>query len=282
MSCLIAFADDSLEGWLSAYLTEHDLSKSTQAAYRCAVAQYLSFDPGASVRGMGQRLSEFVEHRSRTGSPRTTAFYRRVLLTLLRAGEDAGIAEVPRVVRRVRLPQLQPRALTLAEIKLLLAATYRQSHGPTQRAAILLSYDTAFRRGDVFRARWSDVTDGVIRLVISKTGRLECRQLRPTTIEACRAIGDCTDRLVPWPFNWSSWHKAWRKLARDAGLANVAESGLQMLRRSAASYLARDGRDPALILGHSPKSGRLAEEFYVDSRIAGTLPPLPPPIDGAQ
>lgn len=277
---MIAFGDAGLSAWLEQYLTEHDLSRSSCATYRCAVNQYLRFDPGSSVRGMGQRLSEFVQVRSEVGSRRTAACYRRVLLTLLRAGEQAGIAEVPTVVRRVRLPQLRPRALTLDEIRRLLDATERQPHGRTQRAAILLTYDSAFRRGDVFRAAWSDVgPDDVIRLVISKTGRLECRQLRPATIDACREVTNGSGRLVPWNWNWSSWHKAWRKLARDAGLSEVAESGLQMIRRSAASYLKRDGFDPAAILGHSAKSGRLADEFYIDRRIADSLPPLPPPIE---
>jgi hypothetical protein len=60
---------------------------------------------------------------------------------------------------------------------------------------------------------------------------------------------------------------------------NIPKAGLQMIRRSAASYAQRDGANPAAILGHSPNSGNLAERYYLDPSIADEPPPLPPPIE---
>jgi integrase len=260
------------------YATEHEIARGTVGVMRAAIRAFERWKGRpATLADLAKEINEFLIDLSR-GNRQTANCYRRILVTLLNKGDRMGVVERPKVVRHVRLADLVPRAFTDDELRRLCEATVHHRYGPYLLAAIRLTFDTALRRGDIFRVRWSEVNDRrLLTTTARKTGRRVTRQIRPSTIVALAAIRDPSDnRLIPWPFaHWTTWRISFRELCRAAKIA-VRRPGLQMIRRSAASYLKRDGKDPAQILGHSAKSGDLAGAYYIDPSIAETTAPLAP------
>jgi len=269
----------TLKTWLRLFLLERALSPSSAKAYATAVNSFLKWSgQGTTVQQAADSLSGFVAWRIATGSPYTTFFYRRALLTILRQAEDRGLCVIPRKVRGVRLPALQPKGFSDAEIRMLLCFA-----DPWQRAAILLVRCAAPRRGDVFRVRWSQVSPtGVLRFIMNKPGERHAVQLWPEVIAACEAIrcpGD--ERLISWPTTMSNWHKRWERLGRRAGV-DVNGRGLQAIRRTTSSLVAKEKGDyaAAKLLGHSPASGVLVfQKFYRVGEIVDEIAPQPPPLE---
>lgn len=258
-----------LHDLIDLYAAARDIAPVTICQYRCAVNRFAAWlGDVPTVADLAERINPFVAHLS-LGNRQTARAYRIALVALLRS---TGRMEA---VRRVKVSDLIPRAFTHQELRSL-----RRHATPRQLAAIDLAYDTGLRRGDLFTVRRSQVDQHcVLRLVASKTGQRLVRRLRPATLALCEAIavpGD--DRLLPTPYrSWTEWQKGFRRLAKRAGIV-VTKPGLQMVRRSAASYVKRAGGNASEFLGHSPASGDLASRFYLDPTLCDEPPPLPPPI----
>lgn len=260
-------------------IVERDVSLATTKAWLTSVRALVRWAGEVTPQEACDKLSEFVAFRSTTGSPYTASFYRRTLVAILRHGEELGLCTLPKKVRRVRIPEHEPIGFTDLEIRLLLSFA-----NPMQRAAILLVRFAALRRGDVFRVRWSQIGgDGVLRLVMGKSGRRHAVYLPPEVLVACetiRSAGD--DRLIPFCSNMSSWNKQWLRLGRRSGV-NVRRRGLQAIRRSAASLVARDHNEveAAKLLGHANGSGvNVFRKFYRVGQILDKPPATPPSIAG--
>lgn len=267
---------------LSSYIRSRPLTTRTEMNYAAAVRQFERWlGRPATLADLARLGNDYVHFRVIGGeidgvpvaaSRTTAAGHRAVLATLMRFA--VGQKWCRRVtLRPIRKPRIIPHALLLDEIRRLLAHAT-----PRQRAAILLCFDTGFRRSDVFAARWSNLYQRGNRVyicwVVQKTGRVETRELRPETVAACEAIrrpGD--DRLVPGPKSASNWTSRWQRLGARAGV-DVRHRGLQAVRRSGASYLAASGRSAKKYLGHATDG--LAERHYIDPRIAADVPDLPP------
>lgn len=270
---------------LKAYLRSRPLSVRTERNYAAVVAQFERWLgrrgtlPDLAVRG-----DEYIEFRILGGkingeaisaSKMTAAGHRGVLATLmLFAVRQKWCRKV--TLRPIRKPRIIPNALLLAEIsKLLKHAT------PRQRAAILLCFDTGFRRSDLFAAKWSETfrngDETLISRVVQKTGRVETRRLRRETVAALEVIRKPgSEYLLPGPRSVSNWTARWQHLGARAGV-DTKRRGLQAVRRSGASYLAANGQSAMKYLGHSTPG--LAERHYIDPRIASDIPDLPPPLD---
>lgn len=268
---------------LGVLAAERDVAPSTLRAWYTATRAFVRWcgDKLATPQTVCDRLSEFVAWRASFGSPYSASFYRRTLMGLLRQAEERGLCTLPKRVRPVRIPEHEPVGFSDDEIRMLLCFA-----DPMQRAAILLVRCAALRRGDVFRVRWNQVaSDGVLRLVMGKSGRRHSVRLWPEVLDACQQIrlgGD--DRLIPYQHNATSWAKAWRKLGERAGVS-VKDRGLQAIRRSAASLVAKEYGEVAAtnLLGHSTGSGlAVFRRFYAIGEILDQPPPSPPPISPAQ
>jgi integrase len=188
-----------------------------------------------------------------------------------------------------RLPRLRkiPDAWSLEELAQLIEATSDRSFdctmrngihlGKLLRAMILTTYDTGFRRGDILALRKVDMrADGVIVIVMQKTGEHITRAVRPETMEAIHAtLPPERELLFPWVRHISNLAKTFRQLLKVAKLPGGRFCQWQKIRRTAATHLERvhPGGASAL-LGH--KSPQMARMHYIDPRIAATQPPMPP------
>lgn len=266
-----------MRGLVGQLVIERDVSAATAKAWLTAVGALVRWGGPMTPQQAADRLSEFVAWRASFGSPYTASFYRRTLMGLLRQAEEMNLCTLPKLVRKVRVPEHTPRGFSDDEVRLLIGFA-----DPMQRAAILLVRFCALRRGDVFRVRWPQVgQDGILRLVMGKNGRRHSVRIPDAVIEACRrvrAIDD--DRLAPYPYTMSAWSKSWAKLGERAGV-NVTDRGLQALRRVAASLVARDHGDveAARLLGHADGSGlAVFRRYYRLGEITDRPPPSPPPL----
>jgi integrase len=273
----------SLFDILADYRKRRDFSPRTEMQYRAVIRQFERWlGRDAMLVDLRRHANTYIEFRINGGTigvehvtaSKTTAGSHRGVLALLRthALRRKWCGKFP--IRPVRKPHIIPQAFTLAEIEKLLVAAY-----PVQRAAIMVCFDTGFRRSDIMAAKWSDVTDTtddgyVITKIVQKTGRVESRRLRRETVAACEAVqksGD--DRLVPGPRNKSNWTRTWQRLGSRAKV-DTRRRCLQAVRRSGASYVKAMGGSPQKYLGHS--SPHLTEQHYLDPKICGDLPDLPP------
>lgn len=188
-----------------------------------------------------------------------------------------------------RIPQRAniPDAWCLEDLSSLIAATSCQTFDHPMRngvhvgryfkALILTAYDTGFRRGDLLALRRSDVqANGMITIVMNKTGLPTTRAVRPATLAAISATFPPDRELIfPGLGHTRTYHKLFRRLLQVAGLPCGGRNQLQKLRRTAASHLERiQPGSASALLGH--RSPQMARMHYIDPRIATTQPPLPP------
>jgi site-specific recombinase XerD len=206
--------------------------------------------------------------------------------------EEMVEAQPGRGIRKLRLPPVIPTSWTMAEIVRLLEATHapafdcwtgRAGHrlhvGRFLNALVRLSYDSGLRRSDLFTVTWAQLEpDGRIVLVAQKTAKPHVARVRGDTIAALAVIRvDDDERLLPWPWCWASFYVRYRKLLVAAGLPVHRRHGLQMLRRTSATWLeAASPGSASWHLGHSTPT--LARAHYLDPRYAAPshLPPAIP------
>lgn len=259
-----------LRDWVARYIAERDLTPRTAEFYRCCVGPFERW-AGASLDldTAARRLNEYLAFRV-TGNRITARSTRAALTVLLRAAEREGLVNLGKV-RPVRLPEHRPRGLSREEIAALLM--HSSAH---QRAAILLAYDTALRRADLFSATWSEMHGDRLIHTAQKTRRLVVRRVRSVTLDALRAIrAEGDDRLLPIGLGPTGWRKRWVRLGQQAGV-DVRRRGLQAIRRTAATQAHRAGQDASALLGHSTPG--LAARWYLDPSQLDDSPPLPPAL----
>ena len=264
--------------WKTDYCSSRDLAPTTTNFYSYGVS---AFDRWAkhpvTVRYAAEHLNEFLSHLADTKNRFTAASYRSSVVALLKAAAAEGHCTLPTKIRPIKTPQHRPRGLHPAEINKLV-----DKASPMQRAGIMLAYDTGYRRGDLRRTRWPDVfgsrDNWRVVITVSKTGQRETRRIRNETYDALDAVRNPDDdRLLPMEVGHSGWRKRWHRLGKDAGV-DTRRRGLQAIRRTGASMTKQKGGSAAKYLGHSAKSGDLADRFYIDPELVDEAPPLPPAI----
>lgn len=289
-----------LTDYVSRYVLENDLADGSIEQLSLRAKLLTQFAGGELTLGglSDELLNRWLVARQEQGlSPDTVAADRVKALTLWRSAAQAGLCQPPGKIRRIKRPQKIPRAFTLDDVRQLLAAADKLQgtiqlkiegkwwdSGVSRRlywlAWIRAAYDSALRRSDLLaiERNWIRPTDsgGAVSLVQHKTGKVIVKRFRDTTM---RAIDDlCAGRKTgPIWCGYPSrrvWCQAFKRLCKRAG---VDGSG-KWLRRSSASYVAREhGRDEAKRhLGH--KSDGVVDASYLDPLIAFDEPPLPPPL----
>lgn len=266
------------------YVIDNELSPVVVKKYRAHLRFFEEWlGRPATLGELADKTNEYVSQLG--GSPHTILKKRTVLRAFLRYAADNLWISMPKI-RKVKVPEHIPRALTKKEFRQLLMHA-----GKTQRAAILLAYDTGLRHSDLFRATWNDLhrkiykpfkfKDKIVyyRLIIiqHKTGtKIECR-VRVSTVKALEAVRrEGNPRLLPFSGGARSWKERWNKLKLRSG---IPCPGLQMIRRTGASHAAKNGLNVQAYLGH--KGGATATRYYIDPRIAPSCGPLPPALSKA-
>ncbi len=277
-----------LSNYLDHYALENDVTASTVQQYRWAVNSlglHIGRPPtladltDATVNGW---IAARVDKVSRW----TARSQRGAILALWRDAAEAGVVPGPGKIRPVKCAELDPRAFLLSEIAKLIDCTGHASfdrqlpngvhQGKLTAAVILVAYDSGLRKGDLWRIRRDQITDGTLCVVAAKSGRVKVCRLRERTTAAIDALHPRQTLALPWCLCATQWLIWWRRLCDVAGLPHF-RAGLQQIRRSSASHLERECPGSASRhLGHS--SPELARKHYLDRRIAFPEAPLPPEI----
>lgn len=215
-------------------------------------------------------------------SPRTIRSYREDCLTLWNFAADLDLVRYPiaRRIRRDELPELLIECFSVDEARALLNyarnlwgvypnGVPRKLYWP---AAILLDWDTGFRRGDLWRFNMDAVRpDNTLRIIQHKTRQLAEVQLRASTIEALDAIGK--RQPLAWTLTQGFFGRHFKKIVNGSG---VKRGTFKWLRRASGSYV--EAQQPGAghkHLGH--KTPGIFTKHY-DARLGGYNLPQPPEL----
>lgn len=282
-----------LVDYLNRYVLEHSLARSSEAQLRFAVKLLnLWAEKDLHLEELtDDLLNRYLVFREGKVRPETVRSNRTALLTLWRAAADAELCHPPKRIRRIKRPELPPRAFTIFDLNSLLTAAdsmpgvIRYWKVPKRlywRAFILAAYDSGLRLSDVLDLRWRDIWwpneagDGVLVVVQRKTGhsqRVHFREATMKVLKECCAAGIERSLIFP-PRSRSRFYKNFKRLCKSAGV----QGSSKYLRRSGASYVAQKHGEAAasLFLGH--RTPGLARKNYIDQRIAEPSRPMPPPL----
>ena len=274
------------------YVLHRSLEPDTETTIERSIRQFATFlgKPAALSAISADDVSRWVRHMQAKGySPYTIRSKRGDVLSVLNMAIDRGEREPLKKVRTVRLPEPTPKAWTLEEFGRIMHACTQlpgtMLDGTPRReywsALISAAYDTGLRRTDLLTLRASDVTpDGRLWLTMNKTGKTICSRVRPVTARLIKRLavqrGDEVFRIPGQdgkPGHRNQLIKWWPKIRK---LANVTDGAFYKVRKTGATYCEKQSPGSArAYLGHATEC---MVRFYVDRRIAGDDPPLPPEI----
>lgn len=225
------------------------------------------------------RIDAYLSGALRTLRPTTVAFHRCVLRSLQLAAYNDGLlngSTVPKLLRRVKCPEPNPRAWTHDEINRLLAVAAKMpgdSGGvPVKQvlpAWIRVAYSSGLRLGDLIDARHDSVRGSRLSLVMSKTRRQHVVVLDDQALAAIKSLpvkgprifGDILSRRVVL--------RRMREAVKRAGLTGSGK----YLRRASATYAEIAGMDATRQLGHKTAD---MKQWYLDaSLLAEHQRPIP-------
>lgn len=270
----------SLRAWLDLYCAARDIRPATRRYYEYAVNKIEAWAGAPLTLCEACRLlNEYIAWRCENDASRFTArTHRGALGVLLREADRQGLCELPKRLRSVKLPDLDPVGFMPEELTALMM------HADIfQRAMLSLGFDTGLRHGNLVRVRWPEVDESrlIVRVVQRKTQRIIVAPISSETIEACVRLrpkaqpGD--DRLIPLPYCREVFYRRWRTLGERAGV-NVYRRCLQATRRTASTLIAKKHGEAAAaaFLGHSAASGlQVFLRFYRVGRLLDERPPAP-------
>jgi integrase len=283
-----------LDFLLNHYILERPLSpKAIECGYSTAIRSFERFlkRPAKLSDLTAPQVNSFIAALDGTRAPHTVHDHRRTLLMLWRFAFEVGVlAELPRRVRKVKLPRLKVEGWDTEQVGRLLATadTLAGSFKRTGierrlwwQAFILAAWYTGLRLSDVLAIEFRQIASlddgsGRLTVIMEKTGDAIHRAFPPdamAAIRACMASGSQRELCVPLWVCQRYFHREAKLLIHAAGLCG----SLKYLRRGSASEAERlrpgAGRQH---LGH--RTAGLFETNYRVDRITQqeiTLPPAP-------
>lgn len=273
-------ASDLLQSYLLSHQVGHRYRESLTRTVKRMAAGGLSsltdLEPG--------RVNRFLLNLS-TPSQTTKANIRRELLTLWRWAYEEGMCDTPplRVVK-IRASIKPPEAWSLQELGRMIACAEQDTTPIGGISAmrvcdympcwIAVAYDTGLRFGDVLSLQCSQIRNGFVLCVASKTGKAAVRPLSPYAINKCASLASCTrdGSMFLWFLTRRRAFLAMRGFLDRHGFVGSGK----YLRRSCATYI--ESASPGMAtryLQHSEPS--LARKHYVDESLLAA-PLGPPPI----
>jgi integrase len=259
------------------YFALKELAERTIEGYAVAIRTFERWAGEAlTLAAACARLNEFIAWLPSRYSPHSAKTYRRAILVILKSAERDALCVLPKRIRTVSVPELNPRGFTASELAALMEAA-----NPHQKALISLAFDTGLRHCDLERLCWADVDEDslTVRLIQQKTRRVHTAPITAETIALCRAVqapasrGDT--RLVPLSHHRREFFRQWRKLG-DRAEVDLKGRALQAVRRTAATLIAREHGEYAAanFLGHAKSSGVVV--FAKHYSVSNVLPQRPP------
>ncbi len=263
----------TLRGALARYVLYHTLAPETIAWYSRAVSVYCGWAGGdvPLQEFNGERISQMLLAKQRAGR---SAYYvkslRGGLIALLR--DIRGDAPIERV-RSIRTPQLDPTALTAAEVERLLAACHAL---PIRcrwyyQLMIALGYYTGLDAADIWRLERRTIgDDGSIFFRRGKTGSPVYVQIPPDVLAMI-------DKHCPnhGPILKRTMSKEWfRQILRGIFARAKLCGTFKTLRKSSGSGV--EAESPGTGHRHLGNTRAIFEKHYEARRITRDKPTMPP------
>jgi integrase len=269
---------------LAAYLGSRECSSRYCESLRRTVKKALESGITSVDQLQSDEVNQFLASLSSLSST-TRCNIRRELLTLWRyAFEERWTEEPPLRVRKIRARTAPPVAWSLTELgRLIDCAESDESYVSVSKcirvcdcmpAWITASYDTGLRFGDMYSLRVSEIRNGHIVKIASKTGK---PVTRPLSAYALARLLDLSKRSRDGTvFQWfMSRRAAFTRMAQFYKRHGFSGSG-KYLRRSCATYVEMGQPGSAWkYLQHSTPT--LVPRHYEDESLRA-VPCGPPPI----
>lgn len=228
------------------------------------------------------RIDAYLSGALKTLQPTTVSFHRCVLRSLQLAAYNDGLlngSTVPKLLRRVKCPDPNPRAWTHDEISRLLAVAAEMpgnSGGvPVKQilpAWIKVAYSSGLRLGDLIEARHESIRGSRLSLVMRKTRRQHVVVLDDQALSAIQSLPVKGPKIFG---NLLTRRMVLRRMSECVKRAGLCGSG-KYLRRASATYAEIAGMDATRQLGH--KCGHM-KRFYLDAALLAEhqrpIPSLP-------
>lgn len=281
-------ASDSLVALLDRYREERDIADSTFAQCRYAAQRFGDYlgRPAVLTDFADSTVNQFlVALQQQTDlSARSVKSYRGNLLLLWRlAFECELVDELPKRVRRIKVPRKLPEAWTLDELRVLVAAAAdtpgyfqqpRIRKGPYWVAFIACGFFTALRLGDLLRLEFDQIEPtGWLTMIQAKTGYPHRCYLPEDAMRTVAAIAQPKRKRIFSASCKSVLQKSFARIVKRAGLKGSAKT----LRKTAATLAeCQLPGSASWLLGHRDPS--LARRNYIDVRQVQQAKPLLPAL----
>ena len=264
---------------LDYYVQNHEfgLKQNTIAChYRPAVVLFVRAtactDISAIDRDMVNRFVDWL--RVQNLSPETKRSRRRGILTLLQYAFNEGLIANPLYrIKKIAAPRRTPRAWSIAQIQHLVTVIESMDRPAICRVPASLwwsslvraAWDTGLRLGDLLSLErdWIQ-SDGILRIVQSKTQREHIVQLNPSTLEMiCRVQSLSGSRLI-WPMDFvrRKFFSEFKSIVKEARMHGT----FRYLRRGAITHaeLLEPGAGQRLA---AHQDSRTTRTFYLDPQL---------------
>lgn len=270
--------------FLESYGLEHDVADDTISQYRYAVISFQRWlERPAKLRDLtDDNANRWIVERLKTHARATVKGQRGSLLTLWRAAyEDGKVRARPDRVRSVGVPQTNPDAWTMVEMRIWIDACEKLPgtfpcgvpRAAMMRAWLLTDWYSGLRPCDMRRLTSAHLSSGGLQPISQKkTGHLIVCDLPRECVDAIRAT-DPHERELVFPITKKAMFYWWKWLKARVNLPGTPK----WVRRSGATAveIAHPGSAMAF-LGH--RTPGLAYKHYVDRRQVKQNRPLPPRI----
>ncbi|MCO5401516.1 tyrosine-type recombinase/integrase [Ralstonia soli] len=171
-------------------------------------------------------LAAFRDERLKQVKPATVIrdlAYLSAIINHARREWDINITNPVALIRKPPTPQGRDRLLLADEEDRLLAAlapTGRRS--PWLRPMMILSLETAMRRGELLQLRWSNINleNQTAFLPMTKNGTARTVPLSRKAVDLLRELPRCIDGRV-FPVNAPAHHAAFKRACKRAGLVDL-------------------------------------------------------------
>lgn len=280
----------NLSELVDAYLLSHEVRSNTEVQIRYAV-KGVEKHHGTTLQVSelsADVLNRYILSLTKAGQFRYAKTHRTWLMSLLRAALELGeLQELPRNVRRVKVPESIPTAWTCEQVTQLvqtaqaMPGVFRMHpHVPKSiwfTAYALVRWDTALRMADVLSIERTDIwPGGQISIVQHKTGHAHSVLLSKDTQEALRRLWKLLPEsrmILPSLCEPRRIYSEFKRLVKLAGLEGT---GRKLRISSATAAEAIEPGAATKLLGH--RTPDMARRHYIDPRLLNRAPVAPPAL----
>jgi integrase len=263
------------------YLAQRDCSRNYSRHLMRTAERLHSWGLTSVAEIESQQINRWLD--SLACSMQTRANYRRQACTVVKAALGFDAAYSIARIKRVKAPLPPPVAWTKEEMSRLL---HHARHLPGNLMSgcpaalffsgwVLLSYESGLRFSDALHLRSSQIRDGRLYTIQSKTGDPLVRVLSHDCAKVLKelSVQSKDGTLFKWALSERWLRIRWGRLVKSAGLTGTCK----WLRRTGATWV--EATQPGMasrFLGH--RSPELAMKHYCDRTLLPNSCPSPPAI----